>query len=108
MTNEGAKEQSGDVLQQLVDALQQSQEDQAGHGSSPHPGRRGSSLRVTCWECKEKGHRRRCPKRRSRPAETFPVGHWVFGIASRTRGCRHHHECILGLDFLQTCILGLV
>ena len=74
MTNEGAKEQSGDVLQQLVDALQQSQEDQAGHGSSPHPGRRGSSLRVTCWECKEKGHRRRCPKRRSRPAETFPVG----------------------------------
>ena len=74
MTNQGAKEQTGDVLQQLVDALQQVTKVPSRPRQFPPPRKeRNQSDRsnLVCWECKERGHRRReCPKRRSHPAET--------------------------------------
>ena len=74
MTNQGAKEQTGDVLQQLVDALRQVTKGPSRPRQFPPPRKeRNQSDRsnLVCWECKERGHRRReCPKRRSHPAET--------------------------------------
>ena len=50
MTNQLAKEQTGYVLQQLVDALRQvTKGPRAGHGSSPRPGRRRTSLTGVTW-----------------------------------------------------------
>ena len=74
MTNQGAKEQTGDVLQQLVDALRQVTKGPSRPQQFPPPRKeRNQSDRsnLVCWECKERGHRRReCPKRMSYPAET--------------------------------------
>ena len=75
MTNQpGAKEQTGDVLQQLVDALRQVTRGPSRPRQFP-PSRKernqSDKSNLVCWKCKEKGHRRReCPKWRSRPAET--------------------------------------
>ena len=74
MTNQGAKEQTGDVLQHLVDALRQVTKGPSRPRHFPPPRKeRNQSDRsnLVCWECKERGHRRReCPKWRSHPAET--------------------------------------
>ena len=74
MTNQGTKEQTGDVLQQLVDALRQVTKGLSRPRQFP-PSRKernqSDQSNLVCWECKERGHRRReCPKWRSRPAET--------------------------------------
>ena len=59
MTNQGAKEQSGDVLQQLVDALQQVTREPSKPRQFP-PSRKernqSDKSNLVCWECKEKGH----------------------------------------------------
>ena len=72
-TTDQTKEHTGDVLQQLVDALRQVTKGPGRRQFSTPRKERNRSERnnLVCWECKERGHRKReCPKLRSRPAET--------------------------------------
>ena len=62
MTNQGTKEQSGDVLQQLVDALRQVTRGSSRPRQFPSSRKernQSDKSNLVCWECKEKGHRRR-------------------------------------------------
>ncbi len=69
---QGTKEPVGDVLQRLVDAPRQcTKESDRPRGTysfrkrNSRPGQSGRT-NLVCWECKERGHRRReCPKLRA-------------------------------------------
>ena len=69
MPNPGAEEPVGKILQQLVDVLKQCAKESS-RPRRPFSARKEKNqtdrTNLVCWECKERGHRRReCPKLRS-------------------------------------------
>jgi len=73
-----AERATTDVLQQLVDVLRQCTQEMKGSSrlsSGRNEGRPTDVATVVCWECRERGHRRRqCPRLRKQKTESSHSG----------------------------------